>query len=137
MKKLPSVVNFKSDRTVVYTEIIAGRNQEMWSTSFFSPFNKLELDPSARLYVNYNTEFNTISLRTDKVIKNLFISHPDEYLKFSDNYFDLVPKRSYRVTLLPSHYGKTALNLGNLKHKLMYRSYIQIHSQDKLQVIIE
>lgn len=35
---------------VLYTEIVAGREKEMWSTTFFEVFKNLKLEPS-KLYV--------------------------------------------------------------------------------------
>ena len=137
VRNMPDVKSFNGKDVIVYMEIIAGRNKEMWTTATFYPFKDLSLDPSAKLFVSYNTEFDIITLRTDKVIKNLYISHPDEYLKFSDNYFDLVPGRSYKVSLLPSHYGEEKIKLAKLKEKMLYRSYIQIHTNTNLEVVEE
>ena len=78
-----------------------------------------------------------ITLRTDKVIKNLFISHPDEYLKFSDNYFDMVPDKKYKVSLLSAHYGQPKPKIADLKSKIVYRSYVQIHTDQSMVVVEE
>ena len=65
---------------------------------------------------------------TDKFIKNLYISHSSQYLKFSDNYFDMIAKKKYRILLNEKY------KLKELKSGLVYRSYMQIHESEPLTV---
>lgn len=55
--------------------------------------------------MTYDVEFNLIKVSTDKFIKNLFIGNTQEYVKLSNNYFDLVAHKEMKVTLLPSKVG--------------------------------
>ncbi len=48
-----------------------------------------------------NEDKNEITFSTDKLVKNLFIDHQDQYLSLSDNYFDLVPGHPLTVKLNP------------------------------------
>lgn len=137
VKRLKDLKDFHSDSVVVYTEIVAGRNQEMWSTAFFVPFKDLKLDSSAKLFVKYFPEYNLIEVRTDKFIKNLYISSSEEYLKLSDNYFDMVAEKVYKIKVLPAQSGKTAPQLSALRGKLVFRSYVQIHGEERLEVVEE
>jgi hypothetical protein len=60
----------------------------------------LELNPKAKLFVKADHESGVLLLHTDKFIKNLYISGlKGEYLKFSDNYFDMIANRVYKVFL--------------------------------------
>ena len=83
----------------------------MWSTAFFKKFKDLSLDSSAQLFVKYNKDYGMIFLRTDKFIKNLQITCRKEYVKLSDNYFDMIAGKVYKVSILASHYGKEAPKL--------------------------
>lgn len=62
-------------------------------------------------------------LRTDKFIKNLYISSTKEYIKLSDNYFDMIANKKYKVRLD----SKNKVKLENIKQTLVFRSYLQIH----------
>lgn len=70
----------------------------MWSTTFLHPYKMLKLHPST-LYVKLVPEYNLLYLRTDKFIKNLFMSHSSQYIKLSDNYFDMIAHKEYKVKL--------------------------------------
>ena len=76
-------------------------------------------------------------LRTDKFIKNLYISCKDRYIKMSDNYFDMIANKNYKVFVLPNHYGEQAPTLTDLEHCFQFRSYVQIYSSSALEVIQE
>ena len=56
-------------------------------------------------------------------MKNLFISHESTYVKFSDNYFDLVPGHPVKVVLLHKD------GLAKLKDGLRFRSYREVYEQ--------
>lgn len=40
---------------------------------------------------------------TDKFIKNLYISHSSQYIKLSDNYFDMIANKKYKILLDKRH----------------------------------
>lgn len=61
-------------------------------------------------------------VRTDKFIKNLYISSTKEYIKLSDNYFDMIANKKYKVHL------DSKTKLEDIKESLVFRSYMQIHS---------
>ena len=99
------VKKYMTVETITYCEIIAGRNTIMLSTAFSKPFKDLKLDPTAKLFVHYDLDYGVLVLRTDKVIKNLFIGSTFKYIKLSDNYFDMIPNKIYKVSLMGSHNG--------------------------------
>ena len=85
---------------MIYSEIVAGKNQEMSSTHFNANFKDLTLYPT-EIQVSYHNDFNTLIIETKTtVVKNLFISRKSKYLKTSNNYFDLVPGHPVKVTIL-------------------------------------
>ena len=72
----------------------------MTSTYFYMPFKSLKLDSTAKLYIKRYYEEGILLLHTDKFIKNLYISsEKHEYIKLSDNYFDMIANRTYKVSL--------------------------------------
>ena len=71
----------------------------MSSTHFFKKFNELALS-NGELTVEYHPEYKEITLSSTKLLKNVFISNTKEYLKTTDNYFDLVPGHKVKVQVL-------------------------------------
>lgn len=97
------------------------------------PFKSLKLDPTAKLYVKRYYETGMLLLHTDKFIKNLYISsEKHEYVKLSDNYFDMIANKTYKVWLDREQKGTKSIF-----EALRFRSYIQIHTKEKLQIIFE
>ncbi len=112
----------KREECVIYTEIIAGKSQIMTSTFFNVNFKKLNLHP-ASIEVSYDDDFNVITIEaTTAVVKNLYISHKDKYLKTSDNYFDLMPGHPVKVTV------ENKEGLAALKKGLLFRSYREVYT---------
>ena len=106
---------------MIYMEVVAGKDRHMTSTHFNAYFKDLNL-PEAQISVEYHPEFNEITIEsTGPVVKNLFISHSDTYVKFSDNYFDLVPGHPVKVVLLNKD------GLARLKDGLRFRSYREVY----------
>ena len=95
----------------------------MWSTTFLQPFKFLKLQPS-KLYVRYNPDLNLILLKTDKFIKNLYISHSEQYIKLSDNYFDMLPNTEKKVTIKKSRLENLESFIEKLKVITLFDSYI-------------
>lgn len=83
---------------VFYGEIISSKQNIMRDTFFVGRPKDINLQP-ATLTVTYNTDTNQIKLNTDSVIKSLYISHPDQHIKLSDNYMDILPGIETVVTL--------------------------------------
>ncbi len=72
----------------------------MVSTSFNVRFKDLNLPP-AEITVEYNNDFNEMTIETHgAIVKNLFISHSNKYIRTTNNYFDLVPGHPVKVVLL-------------------------------------
>jgi hypothetical protein len=60
-------------------------------------------------------------LSTDKFLKNVYIGSNQGYIRFSDNYFDMVKERKYKVKI------SGGVRLRDVKRSLVFRTYIQIH----------
>ena len=87
----------KKEDTMIYCEIVPGKNQEMVSTHFNAKFKDLILYP-AEIEVQFHPEFNMLIVETKKtIVKNLFISAKSKYIRTSNNYFDLVPGHPVKV----------------------------------------
>lgn len=71
-----------------------------------------------------------MTLESDKLVKNLFIDHKDQYLDLSDNYFDLVPNHPVTVKLEEG-------NLGALKSGLVFTSVREASIQESLTTTFE
>jgi len=56
------------------------------------------------------------------VVKNLFISHKEKYLKASNNYFDLLPGHPVKVIV------ENKEGLASLKSGLVFRSYREVYT---------
>ena len=109
---------------MIYTEIVAGKNQTMTSTHFNSKFNKLKLYP-VEIDVQVHSDFNTIVVETKStIVKNLYISRKSKYLKTTNNYFDLVPGHPVKVTFLGEE------KLADIKDDLLFRSYRDSYTID-------
>lgn len=120
----------KKEDCMVYSEIVAGKQQEMISTHFNSKFKDLTLYP-AEIEVQYHPDFNTIVLETKTtVVKNLFISRKSKYLRTSDNYFDLVPGHPVKVVV----YGSEGLEA--IKSDLLFRSYRDVYTEESNSKVI-
>jgi hypothetical protein len=82
-------------------------------------FKALKLE-KAKLNVKYNINNNTITVNTNKFLKNLFIDLKDgKYVKLSDNYFDLMPDQNVQITVEG--------DLKILKDDLQFKSYRESH----------
>lgn len=115
----------KKEDCMIYSEIVAGKNQEMVSTHFNSKFKDLTLYP-VEIEVEYHPDFNTIVVETKTtVVKNLFISRKSKYLRTSNNYFDLVPGHPVKVIVYASE------GLEAIKSDLVFRSYRDVYLDDK------
>jgi beta-mannosidase len=70
------------------------------NTLFFKPIKEIELPKPTVKYEWTATDGGfEISLSTDKLAKNLFMTIGDEEGFFSDNYFDLIPGQPVKVKL--------------------------------------
>lgn len=119
----------KKEEAMIYSEIVAGKNQEMTSTHFNSRFKELTLYP-AEIEIQFHPEFNVMVLETKKtVVKNLFISGKSKYIRTSNNYFDLVPGHPVKVLL------EDGIKLSDVKDDLVFRSYREVYLEDSKLVV--
>jgi hypothetical protein len=68
---------------------------------------------------------------TGSVVKNLYISHSNSYVKLSNNYFDLIPSHPVKVVLLNKE-GLTQLRSG-----LKFRSYREVYTEGEVSVTVQ
>jgi hypothetical protein len=89
---------FNLSSIVVYGEVTA--NGKTTSNTFtLVDFKTLTLE-KGKLKVKYHPNNKTLTLETNKFLKNLFIGlKSGKYLKLSDNYFDLMPDQEVQVTV--------------------------------------
>ncbi len=70
------------------------------NTLFFRPIKEIVLPtPTVKYEINAVDGGFEISLNTDKLAKNLYMTIGDEEGFFSDNYFDLIPGKTVKVKL--------------------------------------
>lgn len=70
------------------------------NTLFFRPIKDVLLpQPNVKYEINAVDGGFEISLNTDKLAKNLYMTVGDEEGFFNDNYFDLIPERTVKVKL--------------------------------------
>ena len=70
------------------------------NTLFFRPIKDVMLPtPTMKYEINAVDGGFEISLNTDKLAKNLYMTIGDEEGFFSDNYFDLIPGKTVKVKL--------------------------------------
>jgi hypothetical protein len=94
VRKIDSFNSFtyadRLDEIVLHMEVIAGRSLEMTSTKYFVAYKNLRLDVTAKLYIHVSNADNLLVMSTDKFIKNVYISSSKGYIRFTDNYFDMI-----------------------------------------------
>ncbi len=120
------------EECVIYAEIIAGKTQVMSSTYFNTRFKNMKIYPAA-VEVEYNDQFNEITVQAKSaVVKNLYISHKDTYLKLTNNYFDLLPGHPIKVVV------RNKEGLAALRGGLVFRSYREVYTPgSKVEVIVK
>ncbi len=116
-----SLISGKEKTAVLHTSVTLNHDPTyyMYSTHFFKHFKELVLPKDAKLKVKYDIAAGKMTLSSDKLLKNVFISSSKEYLKLSDNYFDLVPGHQIQVTV------KNKGGLKEFKDSLRFMSYLQ------------
>jgi len=84
---------------------------------YFEPVKELELPrPKIEYKIEENEEAYVISLQSDLLAKNVFLSIGSENGFFSDNYFDLLPNETVEIHL------QTTLSLEKLKKVLRFQT---------------
>ena len=84
---------------------------------FFEPFKKLKIThPTVEHTIEKDETGFNITLKTDKLAKNIYLQTGDEKGFFSDNYFDLMPGEKITINL------KTKITEEKLKEVLTIRT---------------
>ncbi|WP_430973127.1 beta-mannosidase [Sunxiuqinia rutila] len=92
-----------SYRQVLVAEVIEGGKVIASNVFYFRPVKEMKLPTPEVTYEIVPAEGGyTISVKTDKLAKNLFMTIGDEEGFFSDNYFDLLPDETAEITLSTS-----------------------------------
>lgn len=101
----------------------------MSSTHYNARFKDLTL-VQANIKVQYHADFNEFTVSSNgPVVKNLFISHKNTYLKLSNNYFDLLPGHAVKVVV------QNPEGLAKLKDGLVFRSYREVYTEGSNVVV--
>ena len=116
---------------LVYTELTFGMREENRTilTTFFKPFKELMLEP-AELTVHFLYGTDEIIFSSNYVIKNLYISHKNYFLKYSDNYFDVIPNHKVKVLL-----KNPEKSLQELKSGFVFKSFREIFDPSPLKIV--
>lgn len=85
-----SLVKNREKEVMAYTQIYHNHTLMMRSSKFYSPPRDLTL-MKAILRITIEKSGNQFTVTSNRVIKSLFINSKKQYVRFSDNYFDLVP----------------------------------------------
>jgi beta-mannosidase len=90
----------RTDRELLTTEVIENGKVISSNTLYFKPIKNVLLPkPEVKFSIEATDEGFEITLNTDKLAKNLYMTIGDEEGFFSDNYFDLLPGQEVKVKL--------------------------------------
>jgi beta-mannosidase len=105
---------------LLVTDLYQGDKKLASNVFYFRPVKELNLlSPKVETAIHAADDGFEISLKTDKLAKNLYLDIGDEDGFFSDNYFDLLPGEAVSVHL------KTAVSAGKLAEVL------KVHTLDE------
>jgi beta-mannosidase len=106
-----------ADQTVLVCELVENENVISKNSLFFKPFKELKIEkPQVSFEIAGAAGGFDITLKTDKLAKNVYLQIGDEEGFFSDNYFDLLPEESVTIHL------QTELSEEKLKEVLTLRT---------------
>lgn len=127
--KIAELSGGNNKNLVFFGEVNAGKSSSMRNTHHLVYHKELVLSKATPV-VKYDLESNTISIRSEVFIKNLFIDLAGgKYIKLSDNYFDVVP--GYPVTV------KIDGDLKEIKGSLTFKSYRESYTGEKMDIQLE
>ncbi|WP_430809914.1 MULTISPECIES: beta-mannosidase [unclassified Carboxylicivirga] len=117
-KSLKSVLKgIDTKNAVLSTKLMVEGEAVYTSTFYFKAAKDLTLPtPQLTAEVEKIAEGYKITVSTDKLAKNVYLSYDDAEGWFSDNYFDLLPGQSQTLVF------ETKANINKLKEKLLIRS---------------
>ena len=94
------LMNLQPRTQFLVVELVENEQIISNNTLFFRPIKDVMLPtPTMKYEINAVDGGFEISLNTDKLAKNLYMTIGDEEGFFSDNYFDLIPGRTVKVKL--------------------------------------
>ena len=106
-----------TDQVVLVCELVENENVISKNSLFFKPFKELKIEkPQVSFEIAGAAGGFDITVKTDKLAKNVYLQIGDEEGFFSDNYFDLLPGESVTIHL------QTELSEEKLKEVLTLRT---------------
>jgi beta-mannosidase len=106
-----------ADKTVLVCELVENENVISKNSFFFKPFKELKTEkPQVSFETAKTGDGFDITVKTDRLAKNVYLQIGDEEGFFSDNYFDLLPGETATITL------ETNLSEERLKEVLTLRT---------------
>ena len=92
--------NVQANKQLLVVELIENDAIISTNTLYFKPIKDVLLPkPDVKFEINAAQDGFEISLSTDKLAKNLYMTIGDEEGFFSDNYFDLIPEQPVKIKL--------------------------------------
>ncbi len=92
--------NIQANKQFLTVELVENESVISKNTLFFKPIKDVLLPkPDVKFEINPVDGGFEITLNTDMLAKNLYMTIGDEEGFFSDNYFDLIPNQSVKVKL--------------------------------------
>ena len=92
--------NVEANRQLLTVDLVENNTTLSSNTMYFKPIKHVILPkPEVKYEINAVDGGFEISLKTDKLAKNLFMTIGDKDGFFSDNYFDLLPDKPVKIKL--------------------------------------
>ena len=106
-----------ADQTVLVCELVENENVISKNSIFFKPYKELKIEkPQVSYEIAGAAGGFDITVKTDKLARNVYLQIGDEEGFFSENYFDLLPAESVTIHL------QTELSEEKLKEVLTLRT---------------
>jgi len=92
--------NVQPDQSVFVCEMVKDGKVLSKNNLFFKPFKELKVTkPGVTYEITKAEQGFDITLKTDKLAKNVYLQMGDEEGFFSDNYFDMLPGETVTINL--------------------------------------
>lgn len=106
----------KRSDLVLHVELHDGEDLVAEKNHYFNPVKKLNLpEEEAEIEISELPEGVLLSISTDKLLKNLYLELPQMGVKYSDNFFDMMPGSTKEVIL-------NGVSLEQVKSQLQVKS---------------